>query len=126
MSRGIETEWSPALGASWHVVHVPLMLGRFSRSFNPATSVIAIGRLLKIASPRATDNRAWLLGSVPESDAQFPYKENAAELKAAFVGFNPIGSLIPRKKSWFESASGPPPAPSAPSHPARESKTCAT
>src|SRR5262252_5638886 len=64
MFSGAFTEWLPALGVSWQVVHVPLNDAGIVTPFenvwllSPATPLIVIGNVLKRRSPRTIALRA--------------------------------------------------------------------
>jgi hypothetical protein len=57
MFSAIETEWLPAFGVSWQIVHVPFGMGPETGSdgppFSPGTLSMTNWRVLKVASPRA-------------------------------------------------------------------------
>jgi hypothetical protein len=61
MSSGIGIEWSPALGALWQVVQVPVRVSMPRSSFRPLTPRMAMGLPLKSACPRAMARRATVL-----------------------------------------------------------------
>ena len=42
MRGGAGTEWSPACGVSWQVVHVPWMVATPRSSFSPETPVMGL------------------------------------------------------------------------------------
>ncbi len=117
---GALTEWLPAFGASWHVVHVPLNdAGRVTPfgnvcSFRPATPLRTIGLVLKISWPRAMARRARSMrSSVSPSAPPRRSRDHASKIVNArgsngvLVGFRPTGSLIPMKNGCCESATRP-------------------
>src|SRR2546427_430632 len=118
MLSGAFTEWSPAFGESWQIVHVPLKesgtvtpLGNVT-PLRPATPLIVIGFVSKICWPRAIDRRAAANGSdAGASAAQALKSVNAFLSKGAPVGLRPTGSLMPTKNGCAERAVGPPAAP---------------
>src|SRR5690348_13163628 len=99
MLSGALTEWLPAFGVSWHVVHVPTKDPPTETPlenvvlFSPATPVIVIGRVSKISSPRAMARRASATISLsgPACAAHGSNIVNARGSNAAFVGFRPTG-----------------------------------
>jgi hypothetical protein len=132
MLSGALTEWSPAFGASWQVVHVPVNgSGTVTRLgnvwlFNPATPAITIGFVLKTSWPRAMARRAWGISrGPPDAFIQASNSVKARGSKRRPVGFNPTGSLIPMKNGSADKAIGPPFAPAARNCPASSLSACA-
>jgi len=106
MFSGAFTEWSPAFGASWHVVQLPVNGSGTLKPFgkvsllSPATPWITIGLVLKISWPRAMAARARATSRrSPLKLAHLSKIVKARGSNAAPVGFRPTGSLIPVKKS---------------------------
>src|SRR4051812_40283746 len=97
MFNGAFTEWSPTLGVSWHVVHVPEkdagIVTPFENVwlFRPATPVTVIGFVLNSSSPRAMAVRAAYRSSCG-GRAHAAKIVNARGSNAACVGLSPTGS----------------------------------
>ena len=75
MFKGVGKEWSPTLGVSWQVPQVPVSDGippetsppSETSSLIPATPVMVMGLVLKMACPLATDARKSCEGSVDQA-----------------------------------------------------------
>ena len=131
MLSGAFTEWSPALGESWHVVQVPVNGSGTVTPFGnvwllrPATPEMTIDLVLKICCPRAIARRELVVASRPFRLPHASKMVKAFGSNAAPVGFRPTGSLMPVKNGCRASTAGPPPAPSARSDPASRSRAWA-
>src|SRR5437899_8200532 len=119
------TEWFPTFGVLWQVVQVPVNeAGTPAAPLRPATPEIVMGSVLNRSWPCAIDARAALVGSL--GPLRRPAHESnsviATELKPPA---GPSGSLMPTKKFWWASGTGPPVAPCAPRCCAELSCPCA-
>src|SRR5215470_6790480 len=102
--NGAFTEWLPAFGVSWQVVHVPVNepgtatpLGKIS-SLRPATPEIVIGSELKRRSPRTIALLAWSTASRRCGSERLVQASNIVKAlgsNGAPVGLRPTGSLMP-------------------------------
>src|SRR5712675_2309738 len=119
MFNGIEIEWLPEFGVSWHTVHVPVSgpaIGSAPPPFRPPTLSITNVRESNSASPRAIARRSgeWLSSHAVKIVNTFGFKppDDAAQAPG-ITGSMFSGSLMPMQNGWPDSALAPPSAPCA-------------